>query len=636
MAKQQPVSILVPFCYRAVDYSTTENLLRSCEGIPVGKVIFSYLEKGESLLDYFYRLKEVPCGDASQGVWKISSPSQLTDVLEEMGRINEGHYSQNEHISNATFLRDFILKILDVDHYPMVLRNTIIVEPYIDAPAKVCVDGCVYNKEIIHWAISDSLHWPGQDIPFQGSYMPSTLPDAVQRRLWGGFDKVVGRMVDHGFNNQFVHVEYFILADGQIKLIEVNARMSGNLSGLYAACLSGPLPLQTLLGLCCGVRPVPPVPTGRAALNLPLQVRGDYTGKVGDMVNKAELEILKKDPDVKITWVMSFDEEFLLGKTEFAKVWTYGATPDDAKKKYREVMQRVVPCGDASQGVWKISSASQLTDVLEKMGRINEGHYSQNEHISNATFMRDFILKVLDVDHYPMVLRNTIIVETYIDAPAKVCVDGCVYNKEIIHWAISDSLHWPGQDISFQGSYMPSALPDAVQKRLWGGFDKVVGRMVDHGFNNQFVHVEYFILADGQIKLIEVNARMSGNLSGLYAACLSGPLPVQVLLGLCCGVRPVPPVPTGRAALNLPLQVRGDYTGKVGDMVNKSELEILKKDPDVKITWVMSFDEEFLLGKTEFAKVWTYGATPDDAKKKYREVMQRVVKTPEHLKFNFP
>ncbi|XP_078696358.1 uncharacterized protein LOC144924718 [Branchiostoma floridae x Branchiostoma belcheri] len=431
-ANKQPVTILVPFCKKAVDYSTTENLLRSCKGIPVGKVIFSHLQEGESLLDYFYRLKEivtvndvnvvlalydaatlvqsalsreflnrlegpsvessflayhkvytsqcldpdskssphgvldldsptlpedaatllksvelpafakVPCGDASQGVWKISSASQLTDVLEEMGRINEGHFSQNEHISNATFMRDFILKVLDVDHYPMVLRNTIIVEPYIDAPAKVCVDGCVYNKEIIHWAISDSLHWPGHDIPFQGSYMPSTLPDAVQRRLWGGFDKVVGRMVDHGFNNQFVHVEYFILADGQIKLIEVNARMSGNLSGLYAACLSGPLPLQVLLGLCCGVRPVPPVPTGRAALNLPLQVRGDYTGKVGDMVNKAELEILKKDTDVKITWVMSFDEEFLLGKTEFAKVWTYGATPDDAKKKYREVMQRVV------------------------------------------------------------------------------------------------------------------------------------------------------------------------------------------------------------------------------------------------------------------------------------------------------
>ncbi|KAI8484222.1 hypothetical protein Bbelb_380070 [Branchiostoma belcheri] len=127
----------------------------------------------------------------------------------------------------------------------------------------------------------------------------------------------------------------------------------------------------------------------------------------------------------------------------------------------------------------------------------------------------------------------------------------------------------------------------------------------------------------GQIKLIEVNGCMSSNLSGLYAACLSVPRKLHVLLGLCCGVLPPPPF-------------RGDYTGKVGDMVNEYELEILKKGPDVKITWIMSFDDEFLPGKTEFAKVWTYGTTPDEAKKNCREVMQRVVKKHEHLKLDFP
>ncbi|XP_035675500.1 uncharacterized protein LOC118415210 [Branchiostoma floridae] len=432
MAAKQPVTILVPFCYRAVDYSTTENLLCTYEGIPVEKVIFSYLEEGESLLEYFYRLKEVvidndvdvvlalsdmatlvqsalvrefpsrlegpsvessflafhkvytrqcldpdtdpsthgvldldsktlledadvlfkrlklpafakvPCGDASLGVWKISSSGQLTDVLGAVGRLNEMHYSQNEHISSAAFMRDFLQKVLDVNHYPMVLRDTITVEPYIDAPAKVCVEGCVYNKEILHWAISDSLHWPGRDIPFRGSSMPSTLSDTIQRRLWGGFDKVVGRMVDHGFNNQFVHVEYFILADGQIKLIEVNARMSPNLSGLYAACLSGRVQLQVLLGLCCGVRPALPAPTGRAAFNLPLQVHDNYTGKVRDMVNLSEVEILKGDSGIKFIWLMSLDDEFLPCNTLFANLWTYGTTPDDAKKKYREVTRRLV------------------------------------------------------------------------------------------------------------------------------------------------------------------------------------------------------------------------------------------------------------------------------------------------------
>eukprot|EP00058_Branchiostoma_floridae_P003710 XP_002589198.1 hypothetical protein BRAFLDRAFT_74644 [Branchiostoma floridae] len=636
MAAQQPVTILVPFCQGPVDYGTTENLLRTCEGIPVRKVIFSYLQEGESLLDYFYRLKEVPCGHSSVGVWKISSDDQLVDVLGAVRRLNGLHFSQNQHSCSATFMRDFLQKVLDVDHYPMVLRDTIIVEPYIDAPAKACVEGCVYNKEILHWAISDSLHWPGQDIPFQGSYMPSTLSEVIQRRLWGGFDKVVGRMVERGFNNQFVHVDYFILADGQIKLIEVNARMSGNLSGMYAACLSGRVQLQALLGLCCGVRPALPAPTGRAALNLPLQVHDNFTGKVRDMVNTLEAEILKEDTDVKITWMMSFDDEFLHGKVEFAKLWTYGKTPDDAKKKCREVTQRLVPCGHSSVGVWKISSDGQLVDVLGAVRRLNGLHFSQNQHSCSATFMRDFLQKVLDVDHYPMVLRDTIIVEPYIDAPAKACVEGCVYNKEILHWAISDSLHWPGQDIPFQGNYMPSTLSDVMQRRLWGGFDNVVGRMAERGFNNQFVHVGYFILADGQIKLIEVNARMSGNLSGMYAACLSGRVQLQALLGLCCGVRPALPVPTGRAALNLPLQVHDNHTGKVRDMVNTLEAEILKEDSDVKITWMMSFDDEFRHGQVEFAKLWTYGKTPDDAKKKCREVTQRLVKKPEQLKFNFP
>ncbi|KAI8510738.1 hypothetical protein Bbelb_116540 [Branchiostoma belcheri] len=132
----------------------------------------------------------------------------------------------------------------------------------------------------------------------------------------------------------------------------------------------------------------------------------------------------------------------------------------------------------------------------------------------------------------------------------------------------------------------------------------------------------------GQIKLIEVNGCMSSNLSGLYAACLSVPRKLHVLLGLCCGVLPPPPLyPRDGPLSTCRSKSAADTRGRS---------ETWSTSPDVKITWIMSFDDEFLPGKTEFAKVWTYGTTPDEAKKNCREVMQLVVKKHEHLKFDFP
>eukprot|EP00058_Branchiostoma_floridae_P003709 XP_002589197.1 hypothetical protein BRAFLDRAFT_74645 [Branchiostoma floridae] len=221
----------------------------------------------------------------------------------------------------------------------------------------------------------------------------------------------------------------------------------------------------------------------------------------------------------------------------------------------------------------------------------------ENRHSCSATFMRDFLQKVLDVDHYPMVLRDTIIVEPYIDAPAKACVEGCVYNKEILHWAISDSLHWPGQDIPFQGSYMPSTLSDQADR----------GECPDVGESER--HVRGLPVETGAA-------------TGAPRAVLRGPSRPPFTHGPDRS-QPASPSPQ-------------QPEGKVRDMVNTLEAEILKEDSDVKIIWMMSFDDEFLHGKMEFAKLWTYGKTPDDAKKKCREVTQRLVKKPEQLKFNFP
>lgn len=113
-------------------------------------------------------------------------------------------------------------------------------------------------------------------------------------------------------------------------------------------------------------------------------------------------------------------------------------------------------------------------------------------------------------------------------------VDGFVYNKEVTVMGIVDSIMYPGTQ-SFASFECPSVFPESIQQQLRDITTRIITGL---GLNNITFNVEYFYNKEsGQIKLIEVNPRFSGQFGDLYEK-LCGTNTYDIALDLACGVKP--------------------------------------------------------------------------------------------------
>jgi hypothetical protein len=116
----------------------------------------------------------------------------------------------------------------------------------------------------------------------------------------------------------------------------------------------------------------------------------------------------------------------------------------------------------------------------------------------------------------------------------QVNVDGYVHHGAVHCLGVVDSVMYPGT-IAFQRFEYPSRLPAEVQRRL----EQVASRAVEAlGFDHGMFNVELFWRPrDGDIKIIEINPRLAGQLADLYER-VDGGNPYQVLADLALGRAP--------------------------------------------------------------------------------------------------
>ncbi|XP_035658596.1 uncharacterized protein LOC118403847 [Branchiostoma floridae] len=253
-----------------------------------------------------------------------------------------------------------------------------------------------------------------------------------------------------------------------------------------------------------------------------------------------------------------------------------------------------------------------------------------------AAFFRDFFERYLDVEKYPLALRDVAIVEPYLDAVAAFTVDGCVVDKRVVHWPITDQTRFDDLDAKFTTCISPSSEPEDVQARMYAVYDGVMDRMIRLGFNHGFTNIEVFKMKDGLLKICEVNARGSKQLSIIYKASHTNVTQDYVYLTAGLGIRPVLPTETGRYGISYPVRFR--VLDRPGNLVDFDQIEKLKQDPDVAFRLTVAGPDDDVTSfagsaGNHFVYLHTYGDTREAMIRKLADAIKLLVKKPELLTY---
>ncbi len=297
-----------------------------------------------------------------------------------------------------------------------------------------------------------------------------------------------------------------------------------------------------------------------------------------------------------------------------------------------EVLQKVgtpaffkPSCLSSSRGIASITNAQELKKFAQS--------YVCSEHFTaeamDANFVNPFLTKNIDEQKYPLASQTTAIVEKHMGDVSIINADGYVFEGKIFHWSISDNLYSKSKPCYSFGAAHPTTLPESTQQNIWSTYDAVVGKMIEFGYANDFVNLEVFLLDSGEVKLMEVNQRIGGNLFASREVFTNGDI-ISAQLKLGQGKNPGRPTPNGRHALRCYIGTFG--SGKANQLYDYScTLSGLHPDmdPDHEI------DGSAGEGGAILCRAVLSGASRGEVMEKYRALCMRVLLRPEFSVFDW-
>lgn len=242
------------YTHKLIDFVSSQYavcLLDSKKFLDNKKVLSEYLE--EIKISFPWMMK--PCTTAcSSSIFKVYNFQEAENALAVY---------QERIVENLSYLSPFFQTYLNLEQYPLIDSNSILIEEYIDFPYKACVDGCVSKGEILIWGICDSHYFSTKPECFADFTFPSTLPESIQANLKLAYEQIVQQLIEYGFDNQFVDVEFFVSEEGEIKIMEINGRMIPISASLYRQCLNQGDPYTALIQIGMGCQPKIPTLNGK-------------------------------------------------------------------------------------------------------------------------------------------------------------------------------------------------------------------------------------------------------------------------------------------------------------------------------------------------------------------------------------
>ena len=276
-----------------------------------------------------------PCsGTRSEGIANVPTKEQLAPTLQEfISKYIESDYSSVRPIMTE-FLSPFYSKFIDQNRYPLSLLPSALIEKHMGTVPTVRADGYMFEGEIVHWALADNIYHKDKPQCFIAIAHPSLIPETLQAKVWKLFDDVLRKMMEYGFDNQFVNVEMFILEDGSLKIMEINPRNGLNVA-LYSGQVFDQSITEALLKISQGIHPGTPVANGRHA----------FFGYVNTTSSGKANEFLDYSADPTIDPLVTPDD-LVDGSGDsgciLARMSVIGDSREDVMEKYKAICRKVL------------------------------------------------------------------------------------------------------------------------------------------------------------------------------------------------------------------------------------------------------------------------------------------------------
>ena len=196
-----------------------------------------------------------------------------------------------------------------------------------------------------------------------------------------------------------------------------------------------------------------------------------------------------------------------------------------------------------------IGSGSCYAKLVENVEDALELLQKGPKYLKRYTYIGNFFNDSDIVKEYQLEKSNGYLLEHFVnpcDVLTELTLDGFVFDGKIYHWCLTDCFKWSGKPSSICFWSTPSILSQKLQQELWDKYDQIVSRLISYGFDNQFVMIEFFVMKDETIKLIEVNTRMGSIYYLLYQECYSGDDLISAAIKIARGVKPTLPERTGK------------------------------------------------------------------------------------------
>ncbi len=286
-------------------------------------------------------------------------------------------------------------------------------------------------------------------------------------------------------------------------------------------------------------------------------------------------------------------------------------------------------CLGSGHSTYCFHNRDQLIHVLEKC----------RQDTTHILGMQRFLLEnYVDAKKYPLAVSQAVIMNSFLNrftatsgsTWVNVNIEACVFQGEIIPWAVADAITLPhkAKETShiFPGFQMPSSLPKDRVETLWEEFFKDIRTLVAHGFDDSFVHAEYMVFEDGYVHLVTINGFPHVKNTKLYLKTMEHGNNVEASLQTSLGIRPKRPKLNGTFAINYFLLVF--ESGKADNLLR---FDVAARNPDVVLRYVRGQDIVIEPAK-DYAivgSVTVSGRTFDECLEKVKAIRTELLKMPE-------
>ncbi|XP_078000354.1 uncharacterized protein LOC144452981 [Glandiceps talaboti] len=275
--------------------------------------------------------------------------------------------------------------------------------------------------------------------------------------------------------------------------------------------------------------------------------------------------------------------------------------------------------GHGGNGTWKINKMEEFLSHIKT---------SQLPSVEQSEYFEEFLNVWIADKHSQYDLKlDRLLLEEFVDINHQVVVHGLVLNGEIHHWSIQHTVRSKDYPQCFLGTAIPADLTQSQERALYKIYDEMATRLVDKGFNDQVLNIEFFVY-NSQVRVIEVNGRVDNSVTCVLANCYNNGDQIAALLKQeTDGHIPTPQL---RGIKGMCGYITTFQSGRIDNILDFSEVERLGDDivsvhqPGDDIT-VESGDRG-----TMIAWCYVYGQNREELMSRYFAICRKVLKKPEY------